>query len=267
MIIFPNAKINIGLNVLRKRTDGFHDLETVFYPLQLCDMLEINHAETFQFKQTGIAIDGSPEQNLVVKAFRMLQNDFGLGEVNIHLHKQIPFGAGLGGGSSDAAHALIGINELFELGLNQTQLIDYAAKLGSDCPFFILNMPAFATGRGDILTPVSMSLNGYTLVIVKPNCSVSTAQAYASVVPEVPEQSLSELIDEPVSKWSGRVVNRFEQSVFPAFPEIEKIKNQLYQLGADYASMSGSGSAVFGLFRDATALEHQFEGYYLWKEF
>lgn len=266
MIMFPNAKINIGLNVLRKRLDGFHDLETIFYPLQLCDILEINISEVFHFKQTGIQIDGSPEQNLVVKAFRMLQNDFSLCEVNIHLHKQIPFGAGLGGGSSDAAHTLIGINELFKIGLSQTQLIEYAAKLGSDCPFFILNKPAFASGRGEVLRPIDMDIKGYTLVLVKPNCSVSTANAYAQVVSAIPSSHLNELIHLPVSTWKGLVVNQFEQSVFPTYPEIEQIKNRLYEMGAVYASMSGSGSAVFGLFDDPFHFKEEFKDIYRWQE-
>lgn len=267
MILFPNAKINIGLNVLRKRKDSFHDLETVFYPLQLSDILEVNRSSEFEFKQTGIAIEGEIGNNLVVKAYRLLKSRFTLGNVNIHLHKQIPFGAGLGGGSADAAFTLLALNQLFDLKLNKAGLITYASKLGSDCPFFILNCPVLAEGRGDVLNPSKLSLKGWTLVLVKPDSIVNTAQAYSNITPEIPKERLFDLIRKPVGNWTDQVVNHFEKSVFPEHPEIENVKNILYTLGAEYASMSGSGSAVFGLFKnDPGNLKDQFLNCFYRKE-
>jgi 4-diphosphocytidyl-2-C-methyl-D-erythritol kinase len=267
MILYPNAKINIGLEILRKRKDGFHDLESIFYPLQLCDILEINKAGEFHFSQSGITIDGNPNDNLVVKAYRLLQKDFGLSGAAIHLHKQIPFGAGLGGGSSDAAFLLKGINELFSLNLSLTELENYAAKLGCDCPFFILNEAAIATGRGEVLTPCQINLEGHTLLLVKPDCSVSTAEAYADIKPMMADKSLSQQIDSPISSWKNNITNRFETSVFKKYPIIEDAKTRMYNLGAVYASMSGSGSSVFGLFSSEIDVpESYFGGALLWKE-
>ena len=248
MICFPNAKINIGLEVIRKRADNYHDLATLFYPVQLCDILEINRSDNFTFTQTGILLDSDDEQNLVVKAFRLLKNIYGLTNVNIHLHKQIPFGAGLGGGSSDAAFTLIGLNELFDLKLSEQQLLDYAAELGSDCPFFVVNRPVLASGKGDQFTAFDLNLKTYTLVLVKPRGRVTTAEAYGHIIPSLPNMPLSQKLNEPIERWKDHVINRFEYAVFPLHPEIEELKSKLYEFGAVYAAMSGSGSAVFGLF-------------------
>jgi 4-diphosphocytidyl-2-C-methyl-D-erythritol kinase len=248
MISFPNAKINLGLYVTEKRPDGFHNLETVFLPVGWYDALEIAEADEFQFSTSGISITGNPESNLVVKAYRLLQKDFDLPVIKIHLHKQIPFGAGLGGGSSDAAFMLKLLNKSFKLGLNETELLKYAAVLGSDCPFFILNKAVFATGRGEIMQDTTVSLNGMFILLVKPSVEVSTATAYQLVVPQKPTISLPELLSFPIQEWKENVVNQFEKSVFQQYPELEELKQKLYDLGAVYASMSGSGSCIFGLF-------------------
>jgi 4-diphosphocytidyl-2-C-methyl-D-erythritol kinase len=250
MISFPNAKINLGLHITEKRPDGFHNLETVFFPVGWSDALEIAETDTFQFSTSGIAISGDPEMNLVVKAYRLLQEDFNLPALKIHLHKQIPFGAGLGGGSSDAAFMLKLLNKSFNLGLDEKELLEYAAVLGSDCPFFILNKPVFATGRGEVMQEIDVRLNGMFILLVKPPVEVSTAKAFQLVVPQKPKVSLPELLSFPVQEWEGKVSNQFEQSVFQQYPGLEEIKRKLYDLGAVYASMSGSGSCIFGLFNE-----------------
>jgi 4-diphosphocytidyl-2-C-methyl-D-erythritol kinase len=252
MISFPNAKINIGLFISGKRPDGFHNLETVFFPVGWSDALEIAESDVLQFSASGIPVSGAPESNLVVKAYFLLQKDFGLPALKIHLHKQIPFGAGLGGGSADAAFMLRMLNQTFDLNISQEKLLEYAAVLGSDCPFFILNKPVFATGRGEIMNEINLNVNGLYLLLVKPPVEVSTTRAFQNVVPQKPAISLSELINLPVRNWKDNIVNQFESSVFPQYPEISNIKNQLYDLGAVYASMSGSGSCVFGLFNEPT---------------
>ena len=249
MITFPNAKINIGLNVVEKRPDGYHNLETIFYPVKLSDALEVIEAEETAFSSSGIEIDATPENNLVYKAYSLLAGDFELPQVKMHLHKVIPFGAGLGGGSADAAFALKMLNDYFGLGLTTAQLEDYAARIGADCPFFIENKPTFAYGIGDQFKPVNLDLSAYKIVIVKPYFSVSTPQAYQNITPIKPDFNLLEIDQLPIEEWKTVVRNDFEKSVFPQFPEIEKLKNSLYEAGAVYASMSGSGSAVFGIFR------------------
>ncbi len=254
MIVFPNAKINIGLNITEKRPDGFHNLETVFFPVGWCDALEFTLSDEVKFSSSGILISGDPESNLVMKAYRLLQNDFGLPSLKIHLHKEIPFGAGLGGGSSDGAFMLSILNKWFELNLSEVELEQYAAKLGSDCPFFIGNKPVFASGKGEIMEPLQIALNGMFILLVKPPIEVSTAKAYQLVVPEKPAISLKELIKLPVQEWKDKVVNQFESSVFQQYPEIAEVKQSLYDLGAVYASMSGSGSCVFGLFQELPEL-------------
>jgi 4-diphosphocytidyl-2-C-methyl-D-erythritol kinase len=248
MISFPNAKINLGLHITEKRSDGFHNLETVFYPVGWSDVLEFVVSDKFQFTTSGIPISGDPDSNLVIKAYRLLKDEFGLPILKIHLHKNIPFGAGLGGGSSDAAFMLRMLNKTFELKLSEEELIGYAAKLGSDCPFFILNKPVFACGKGDIMNIINLTLNDHFLLIVKPRVEVSTAKAFQNIVPKKSEYSLIELLSLPVSDWKENVVNQFESSVFQQHPEIKSVKNTLYDLGAIYASMSGSGSCVFGIF-------------------
>jgi 4-diphosphocytidyl-2-C-methyl-D-erythritol kinase len=250
MIVFPNAKINIGLHVVSKRNDGYHNLETVFYPLPLSDALEM--AETGQegIQFSGIPVEGIDDDNLVLKAYRLLKNEFGLPPVQFHLHKAIPTGAGLGGGSSDAAFTLKMLNEYFNLGLTSEKLKEFAVRIGADCTFFIDNKPSFATGIGNILTPVDLDLSDYKIVVLKPEVAVSTADAYRNVIPAQPEFQLPDLLQLPPEQWNDKVVNDFEKSIFPLYPEIENWKKKLYDMGALYASMSGSGSSVFGIFRN-----------------
>ena len=252
MLTFPNAKINLGLNVVERRTDGYHNIETVFYPVGLCDVLELMPSDTcmdYSFSSSGIELGGDPEDNLIVKAYRLLRSDYQFPAVDISLVKQIPFGAGLGGGSSDAAFMLKGLNELFELKITKRKLEKYAAMLGADCPVFIKNKPVFASGIGNVFTSIKISLKGYFLLLVKPDIHVSTPEAYSLVVPEIPQTSLFELIQGPVTGWKDTIKNDFEKSVFEIYPEIQSIKNQLYEMGAVYASMSGSGSSVYGIFK------------------
>jgi 4-diphosphocytidyl-2-C-methyl-D-erythritol kinase len=248
MLAFPNAKINLGLHVTERRPDGFHNLETLFYPVGLADGLEILPSEEFYFQTSGIGLEGDAEENLVVRAYRLLKKEFLLPEVRICLHKVIPTGAGLGGGSSDAAFTLKMINNLFNIGLSLQQLESYAGKLGADCPFFIRNIPSFASGIGDLLTPVEIDLSAYHIVIVKPPVSVNTAMAYRGVTPHSPAMTLRKIVNCPIESWRKTMINDFESSVFASYPEIASIKQTLYEMGAMYASMSGSGSAVYGLF-------------------
>jgi len=253
MILYPNAKINIGLNITEKRADGYHNIETVFYPIGLCDVLEVLPSDScsdYSFSASGIPIDGDPENNLIIKAYRLLNQDYDIPPVDISLIKQIPFGAGLGGGSSDAAFMLKALNKLFGLKIANRKLEAYAVKLGADCPVFIRNKPVFATGIGNEFSKTDISLKGYFLVLVKPDIHVSTPEAYSRVIPHKPEYPLQELVKMPVSQWKGLVKNDFEESVFAIHPAINSIKQDLYDAGALYASMSGSGSSVYGLFEN-----------------
>lgn len=260
MIVYPNCKINLGLHILRKRADGYHDLETVFYPVQLTDILELIPArnstdQPVNYSQSGRLIDGAPSDNLCVKAWQLLKKDFvDLPPVSLHLHKVIPTGAGLGGGSADAAFTLRLLNDYFKLDIPAPRLQEYALQLGSDCPFFLFNKPCFATGRGEILEPIQTDLSGYTLVIINPGIHVSTAKAFAGVRPSQPEKSIKEIIAQPVSSWADELINDFEKPVFAAYPELAYIKDELYRSGAAFASMSGSGSTVYGLFPDGKPL-------------
>ena len=249
MIVYPNSKINIGLQVTGERPDGFHDLETIFYPIQMRDALEVIESERFSFKTGGLEIEGDSEQNLVVKAYNLVKSDYSLPPVGIYLYKNIPTGAGLGGGSSDGASMLMLLNELFHLNISKEKLFEYALSLGSDCPFFLYGKPVFATGRGEIMEDVNIDLKDYFLILVKPPVHVSTAEAYRSIVPQKSRLSLKGLIAFSVQRWKGNILNQFERYVFEQYPEIEKIKQVLYDQGALFALMSGSGSAVFGLFR------------------
>lgn len=249
MIFFPNAKINIGLNVVSKRPDGYHNLETIFYPVSLSDALEIVPAKSLEFTTSGIQIDGDPFNNLVLKAYHLIQTDFDIPPVNIHLDKRIPFGAGLGGGSSDAANTLLGLNKLFNLQLSDQILQSYAAKIGADCPFFIKNEATFASGIGNQFESVNLDLADYKIVIAKPNIAVSTVEAYRNIVPKKSDFDFRQIAAIKVEEWRNILKNDFEESVFPLFPEIENLKNTLYNSGALYASMSGSGSAVYAIFR------------------
>ena len=255
MILFPNAKINIGLYVIAKREDGYHDIETIFYPSDLTDILEIKPAKEegkgkCTIKTSGLRVDCPQEKNLIYKAYMMLSEDYGLPAVNVHLHKIIPFQAGLGGGSSDAAFMLKGLNSMFSLGMDNPTLEKYAARLGCDCPFFIENKSAFATGRGDILTPIDLDLeSGYTIKCIKPECSVSTKEAFAGIHTGNAPFDLRTLGSLPIEQWKEKVTNDFEEKILEHHPEIARLKERMYREGAVYASMSGSGSAVFGIFR------------------
>jgi 4-diphosphocytidyl-2-C-methyl-D-erythritol kinase len=254
MKLYPNCKINIGLRVVRKREDGYHDLETIFYPVYgLHDELEVEIADEFAFLQDGIEVDCLPTDNLIYKVYQRMQEHFPqIGNVRIRFKKNIPFGAGLGGGSSDAAHMAIALNELFQLGLTQKQLAEEVRPLGADCPFFIYNTPCYAEGIGDKLTPISLDLSGIRLVMIKPNCGVSTKEAYAGIKPKGSSELFK--VVQNGSELFKEATNDFEDTVFVAHPEIAEIKQRLLDAGAVYAAMSGSGSTVFGLF------EHDAEG-------
>lgn len=244
MILFPNAKINIGLNILSKREDGYHNLETIFYPIAWKDSLEIIKSNDQQFSSSGISIPG--DGNLCQQAYDLLDRDFGLESVHIHLHKNIPIGAGLGGGSSDAAFTLMGLNEMFDLKLSSIQLKEYALKLGADCPFFIDNKACLAKGIGEELTDVVLNISNVFLIVATPDIHVSTAMAYSGVVPQIPEVSLQKLISEPMTNWSMK--NDFEEGIFRLEPKIKALKDKMLDHGAIYCSMSGSGSSVFAFF-------------------
>ncbi len=250
---YPNAKINIGLNVTARRPDGYHNIETVFYPINLQDTLHLASSGTsddYNFSAAGIELSGDTEDNLIIKALRLMRTEYNIPPLDISLHKQIPFGAGLGGGSSDAAFMLKALNELFELNASPEKLEELAAMIGADCPFFIRNEPVFAEGIGNIFTPVELSLKNYYIALIKPHIFISTPQAFAGISPQQPETSLKELIALPVEAWKNRIVNDFEASVFKKHPAIAAIKEELYRLGAIYASMSGSGSSVYGIFSE-----------------
>ncbi|WP_428330680.1 4-(cytidine 5'-diphospho)-2-C-methyl-D-erythritol kinase [Mucilaginibacter sp.] len=248
MIIFPNAKINIGLNIIERRDDGYHNLETIFYPIKINDALEIVEADKLSFESTGLEIPGRVEDNLCVKGYHLLKKDFDIPPVKIHLHKNIPIGAGLGGGSSDAAFFIRLLNQNFELGLTDDQMISYCRKLGADCAFFIKNKPVFAFEMGDEFEPIRLDLSNYKIVLVMPPVHVSTGEAYGGVKPTPVKDSLMELIDKPVTEWKRFIKNDFEASVFSNHPLIRGVKASLYEAGALYASMSGSGASVFGIF-------------------
>lgn len=251
MLLYPNAKINIGLNVVEKRSDGYHDIETVFYPINLHDELKVELSATndeYRLFSEGIKLSGDPDNNLVIKALRLVKSMYEIPPIDIYLKKTIPYGAGLGGGSADAAFMLKILNEMFSLNISTDKLEEMAAKIGADCPVFIQNKPVFATGIGDEFTPIAFSLEGYWLLLVKPDIYVSTPSAYAGVTPAKPKNSLIELVKQPIPEWKNLIFNDFEKSVFLKYPEIERIKTKMYNLGAKYASMSGSGSSVYGIF-------------------
>lgn len=278
MIVFPNGKINLGLYVHGKRSDGYHNLETVIYPVSVKDVLEIitlpydefpeyDKKKHFRFVCSGLPVDGETNNNLCVKAFYLLKKDFpALPAVHMHLHKVIPMGAGLGGGSADGAFTLKLMNEKFGLNLSTRQLIDYSLQLGSDCPFFIINKPCYATGRGEVLEEINLDLSGYSFVMVNPGIHINTGRAFSAISSSAPgtirlqAQTLKELILQPVETWKEALANDFEQVVFEEHPEVGKIKNYLYDHGAIYAAMSGSGSTVFGMYpRHEIMLPHIIE--------
>ena len=263
MICFPNAKINIGLHITEKRSDGYHTIETIFYPIPLTDALEaIKSCET-SFKQTGKKLDSSPEENLVMKAYDLMSKKYNIPPLKIYLRKAIPSGAGLGGGSADAAFALKLINDLCECDIPIEKLEKTASSIGADCPFFIHNKPVIATGTGNIFKHSDISLQGYTIYVVKPPVAVSTKEAYSNVKPQKPEFSLEELPSLPVNEWKNVLKNDFEPSVFEKYPIIGEIKEKLYSLGAEYSAMSGSGSAVYGLFKKT--ISPKFTDCFVWK--
>lgn len=261
MVVFPNCKINLGLNIIRKRNDGYHDLETVFYPVPLTDALEVvrelstvdGQRSTVNFTSTGLTINGTENDNLCVKAYQLLKQDFpDLPSIKMHLHKVIPMGAGLGGGSADGAFALQLLNNKFQLQLTTEQLITYALQLGSDCPFFIINKPCFATSRGEIMQPIDLDLSAYKIVLVNPQIHIGTGWAFSNIAPQVPATSIQEIIQQPVITWKDVLVNDFQTPAIQQYPAIGEAIHQLYQQGAVYSAMTGSGSTVFGLFEKNT---------------
>lgn len=273
MITFPNCKINLGLDVVSKRADGYHNLETIFYPLPLTDVLEITvedepDAPDYTFEMYNASFNCNSEENLVVKAYKLLASEYQLPKVKMSLFKHIPTGAGLGGGSADAAFALKMLNEIGRLSLTDEQLEEYAARLGADCAFFIKNRPAFAQGIGNILSPIECSLKGYHIVVVKPELHISTKEAYSFVRPSQPMVSLLDIAPRPVNMWRSSMKNDFELSAFAIHPEMQQIKEKLYSLGAFYASMSGSGSAFYGIFEKEVSkeqLKEIFPGNFIWQ--
>ena len=266
MIKFPNAKINIGLNITEKRSDGFHNIETIFYPIKLSDILEIKITkEKYSITTTGISIDnGLNKNNICTQAFELLKKQYSIDPAQIHLHKIIPTGAGLGGGSSDAAFTLSMLNTIMKLNLSISDLQQLAEQTGSDCPFFIVNKPAYATGKGTVLTPVDIQLKGYFMVLVYHPITINTANAYKKIIPKKTAQKLPELIQTPIENWKENIKNDFEKIIFIQHPEIKMIKTQLYDSGALFASMSGSGSAVYGIFKNEIDLSGIFKNYFIW---
>lgn len=259
MISFPICKINLGLNILSKRKDGYHEINSLMYPVPVKDVLEIVPAEEFQFESDGLPIPGETKNNLVLRAYEMMKEEFNIPPVSIHLYKSIPMGGGLGGGSSNGAFTLKVLNELFLLGLSTEDLKVRAAKLGSDCAFFIESTAQFAKGRGEELTPFDINLEGKTLVLVNNGTHITTADAYGRIAPQTPMTLLENELLEPMENWKDTLINDFEAPTLSVYPELRKIKEQLYSLGATYAAMTGSGSTMFGIFDRAPNLEGQFD--------
>lgn len=259
MVIFPNCKINLGLQIVAKRADGYHDLETVFYPIPIYDALEVIEDQTLRKDElhlSGNTIEGDPEENLCVRAIKIIRNDFpSLPFLHVYLHKVIPTGAGLGGGSANGAFMLQLLNNKFHLGITGDKLKEYALHLGSDCPFFIVNSPCTAKGRGEVLIPINLSLKKLYLVIIHPGIHISTQEAFSFVQPAQSDKRIEEIIAMPIEQWKDELINDFEDSVFQQYPEIEAIKNKLYSQAAIYASMSGSGSSVYGIFKEKPLID------------
>lgn len=265
MIVFPNAKINIGINITARRPDGYHNIETVFYPIKICDALEAIPADDLNFHSSGLGIPGRVEDNLCVKAYHLIKKDYDIPLVNIHLHKHVPIGAGLGGGSANAAFFIKLIDKQFGLQLSTEQMLDYARQLGADCAFFIESKPVFAYEKGDMFKSIGLNLSDYCIALVMPQAHVSTSEAYRGVRPAIPQHSLQELIEMPVKEWKNHIRNDFEESVFKNHPDIRGVKAALYDAGAIYASMSGSGASVFGIFTktpDLSSLEKANQVFY-----
>jgi 4-diphosphocytidyl-2-C-methyl-D-erythritol kinase len=269
MIYFSPAKINIGLQILNKRTDGYHNIQSVMHPVGLCDILEINILPTadkgFLFSQSGIRFEGDQEDNLCLQAMELFRKETQIPPVQMHLHKQIPVGAGLGGGSSNASTTLLGLNALADNPLSVKQLGELAAILGSDCPFFLDPQSMLMEGRGEILSPLFLSMEEIYLVLLFPEIHVSTQDAYAGVIPAIPPLQLKELIKEPLSRWEELIENDFEKSVFKRYPQLVSLKRELYSSGASYASLSGSGSSLYGLFKKQPSLPDGLQKYVIWE--
>ena len=268
MVVFPNCKINLGLHITQKRVDGYHDLETVFYPIGIKDVLEIIPAtdseQEITFSSSGLSIQGEPSKKLCVKAYQLLKKDFQqLPPIQMHLHKLIPMGAGLGGGSADGAFALGTLNNLFHLELSENQLIAYALELGSDCPFFVLNQACIGKGRGEKLTKIQLDLSQYQFLMVNPGIHIATGWAFSNITPRPVVQSLETLIQQPIQTWKDRLINDFELPVFSSYPQMFAIKESLYQAGALYASMSGSGSTLYGIFEKGQSPQVSFPDDYM----
>lgn len=266
MVDFPNGKINIGLSVTGKRKDGYHNIETIMYPVKLSDVLEIttNPGKDFKFTSTGIKLPGHLSDNLVCKTYNLMKRKFDLPSVNIHLHKIIPAGSGLGGGSADAAFTIKILNKLFSLGLTLQEMIDHAKLLGSDCAFFINNKPVLAFGKGNEFEPIDVEIEKYFLVIIKPDIHISTADAYSWIRPSRKEPSLCELIKAPVEQWKNNIVNDFEAEVTSRYPLIKDIIKKLYRLGSVFASLTGSGAAVYGIFDSEIEISGEFHNCFVW---
>jgi 4-diphosphocytidyl-2-C-methyl-D-erythritol kinase len=275
VLAISNCKINIGLNIIDKRADGFHNIETVFYPVEWCDVIEVtersllekdhfSYTDGLSLKMTGLEIEGNEDNNLCVRAFQLLRKDFNLPDVVMHLHKLIPMGAGLGGGSSNAAHTLRLLNVVFKLKLTNEQLKNYAAQLGSDCSFFIENKPCFASGKGELISAIKLDLSGKHITIIKPYIHVSTVEAYQNIVPSA-SKNLKSLILEPIENWKANIVNDFEEGVFKKHPQIAAIKQQLYDNDCIYASISGSGSAVYGISDNKLVLKKSYPDTMVWQ--
>lgn len=264
MVVFPNCKINIGLNICSKRADGYHNLETVFFPLPIYDVLELTDAPKTDITILGNTLNITIEENIVYKAWELLAKDFQkVKPIHFHLLKNIPSGAGLGAGSANGAYTLMALNKKFDLNLSEQALIDYALKLGSDCPFFIKNKPVFASGRGEVFEDIHLNLSGYQLVLINPGIHISTPWAFKHITPQLPTASLKQLIRQPINIWRKTIVNDFEHPVFNVHPQIKHLKEQLYELGASFAGMSGSGSTVYALFANefASGLHFPFDYY------
>ena len=267
MIVFPIAKINLGLNVISRRPDGYHNLQTVFYPVPIKDALAIHPMDEgfpspvdCDLKVTNISIGGDEQRNLVVRAYRILAEHYPLPRIHAHLYKGIPTQAGMGGGSSDCAYMIRLLNDTFSLGMTTATMIDYASRLGADCPFFILSRPAYAEGIGEQLQPIELDLSGWHITVVRPDIPVSTAEAFSLITPQQPATCCRDIVNQPVETWRDCLTNDFEKSVFALHPEIGRIKERLYDMGATYAAMSGSGSSVFGLFRSPVDIADEFAG-------
>ena len=265
MVSFPPCKINLGLHIVGKRPDGFHNIETCFYPVPWTEVLEVVPARDFSFSVSGDPVPGPAVDNLCVRAYELLRKEFDLKPVAIHLHKMLPIGAGLGGGSADGAYTLKTLHDIFDLSITREAMKAYAAQLGSDCAFFVENKPVLGMGRGEVLSEVALSLKKKYLIIVKPEVEISTSTAYAGVTPRKPAIDLREIVEKhPVEAWKTLLKNDFEDHLFKQFPIIEALQQKLYAFGARYASMSGSGSAVFGIFDGARDLRKEFETFTYW---